>query len=104
MTSATVTSIRAERDVEGFLLDPTQWTEAAAKQIARENGIEELTDRHWLVINAIRDAYLRRHAARSIRVLTKVSGVSIDELYRLFPRNPGNLAGKIAGLPKWRGL
>jgi TusE/DsrC/DsvC family sulfur relay protein len=68
-----MTGIRVDRDAGGFLVDPEQWTEAEAEEIARESGIEELTARHWLVINSIRDADLRRHAAQSIRVLTKVS-------------------------------
>ncbi|MFJ9539091.1 TusE/DsrC/DsvC family sulfur relay protein, partial [Streptomyces sp. NPDC101225] len=34
-------------DDEGFFTDPARWTEPMAEQIARESGIEALTDRHW---------------------------------------------------------
>ena len=37
------------------------------------------------------------------RLLGKTSGVSIKELYRLFPTGPAKTAAKIAGIPKPRG-
>ena len=39
----------------------------------------------------------------SVRLLAKTSGVSIKELYTLFPKGPAKLAAKIAGIPKPRG-
>ena len=41
--------------------------------------------------------------APSIRKLTKESGVSVKELYQLFPKGPAKKAAKIAGLPKPKG-
>jgi TusE/DsrC/DsvC family sulfur relay protein len=101
--SATVSGIPAERDAEGFFLHPEQWTREMAPEIARENGIEHLTDRQWQVIDFMRDAYLKNGAAPSIRTLGKASGVPIKELYQLFPKGPAKLAAKIAGIPKPRG-
>lgn len=103
MTLTTPTDAPVERDPEGFFLQPEQWTEEMAAEIARENGIPELTDRHWQVINFMRNAYLEHGAAPSIRTLGKVSGVPIKELYQLFPKGPAKLAAKIAGTPKPRG-
>jgi len=90
-------------DAEGFLTDPQQWNEEIAAEIAAENGIDQLTDRHWLVINFMRDTYLESGSAPSIRTLGKASGVPIRELYKLFPKGPAKLAAKIAGIPKPRG-
>jgi TusE/DsrC/DsvC family sulfur relay protein len=45
-------------DGEGFLTDPQQWNEQIAEAIARDNGIPELTDRHWLVVRFMRERYL----------------------------------------------
>jgi len=42
-------------------------------------------------------------ALPSVRALSKTSGVSIKELYQLFPKGPAKLAAKIAGIPKPRG-
>ena len=88
---------------EGFFVHPEQWTEAMAPEIARENGIAELTERHWQVIDFMRRAYLQNGTAPSIRTLGKASGVPIKELYQLFPKGPAKLAAKIAGIPKPRG-
>ena len=92
-----------ETDAEGFLTDPQQWNEQLAEQIAVENGIPELTDRHWLVVRFMRERYLATGNAPSIRALGKESGVPVKELYQLFPKGPAKLAAKIGGIPKPKG-
>ncbi len=91
------------RDAEGFLTDPQQWNETVAAEIAHENGILELTPRHWQVVRFMRDTYLEKGEAPSIRTLGKSSGVPIKELYQLFPKGPAKLAAKIGGIPKPHG-
>ena len=54
MTAATLAGISVELDAEGFLVDPSTWTEELAAELARESGIPELTPRHWQVVNYIR--------------------------------------------------
>ena len=103
MTTVTLAGSTVEVDSEGFLLDAEQWNEQIAQEIARANGIEQLTDRHWQVINFMRKAYLQTGSAPSIRSLGKISGVPIKELYELFPKGPAKLAAKIGGIPKPRG-
>ena len=103
MTTLLLTGTPVEVDAEGFLQKPEQWNEAMAEEIARENGIDHLTDRHWQVVSFMRKTYLETGAAPSIRTLGKVSGVSIKELYELFPKGPAKLAAKIGGIPKPRG-
>jgi tRNA 2-thiouridine synthesizing protein E len=90
-------------DAEGFLRDPAQWTEALAEEIAREAGIEPLTERHMQVVRYMRESYLGTGSAPTIRTLGKASGVPVKELYQLFPKGPAKLAAKIAGIPKPRG-
>jgi tRNA 2-thiouridine synthesizing protein E len=87
---------------EGFFTDPSQWREDMAPQIARAEGIE-LTDRHWQVIKFMRHEYESKGTGPTVRVLGKASGVSIKELYQLFPKGPAKTAAKIAGIPKPRG-
>jgi TusE/DsrC/DsvC family sulfur relay protein len=103
MTTVTYAGTPVEVDPEGFLSQTDQWNEQIAAEIAAEAGIAELNDRHWLVINFMRSAYLENGAAPSIRTLGKASGVPIKELYDLFPKGPAKLAAKIAGIPKPRG-
>jgi len=103
MTAVTIAGSHVEVDPEGFLVDAEQWNEQIAAEIARANGIEQLTERHWQVVNFMRKTYLERGSAPSIRSLGKTSGVPIKELYELFPKGPAKLAAKIGGIPKPRG-
>lgn len=103
MTPVTIDGAPVEFDAEGFLSKPEQWTREMADEIAHANGIEQLTDRHWQVIDFMRTTYLDTGSAPTVRTLGKVSGVPIKELYQLFPKGPAKLAAKIAGIPKPRG-
>jgi sulfur relay protein, TusE/DsrC/DsvC family len=103
MTMAEFVGSRVERDAEGFLVHPEQWTRALGEAIAHESGIAELTPRHWQVVDFMRERYLTTGTAPSIRALGKESGVPVKELYALFPKGPAKLAAKIGGIPKPRG-
>ena len=103
MTTATLSGTTVDVDAEGVLTDPAEWTEELAAAIGRENGIPELTPRHWQVVNYMRTTYLDTGQAPSIRSLGKQSGVPIKELYALVPKGPAKLAAKIGGIPKPRG-
>jgi TusE/DsrC/DsvC family sulfur relay protein len=103
MSSVAYAGKQVDVDPEGFLTDPAQWSEEVATEIAAENGIGELSERHWRVVRFMRDTYLESGSAPSIRTLGKASGVPIKELYQLFPKGPAKLAAKIAGIPKPRG-
>lgn len=89
-------------DAEGFLQKPEQWNEELGVEMASELGIT-LTDKHWQVINFMRNRFLTTGSAPSIRTLGKESGVPIKELYHLFPKGPAKLAAKIGGIPKPHG-
>lgn len=103
MTTTLIAEKTVDVDAEGFLTDPAQWTEEIAEAIAREAGIAELTERHWLVVRFMRDRYLSTGTAPTIRSLGKESGVAVKELYELFPKGPAKLAAKIGGIPKPKG-
>ena len=40
-----------ERNEEGFMVNPTDWTKEIAVEIAEGEGITELTDAHWKIID-----------------------------------------------------
>ncbi|MBC8478266.1 MAG: TusE/DsrC/DsvC family sulfur relay protein [Candidatus Delongbacteria bacterium] len=90
-------------DDEGYLVDYKEWTEEMALEIARAEGIEELTDRHLLVINFMRAEFEANGTGPSIRRLNKKSGVPTKELYQLFPGGPAKKAARIAGITKPQG-
>lgn len=91
------------RNAEGFLDRVEDWDQNLALEIARESGIPELTDRHWLVVHYMRDTYIKTGTAPTIRTLGRESGVQVKELYALFPKGPAKLAAKIGGIPKPKG-
>ena len=103
MSTATIAGTAVDLDAEGFMTDPSQWTDAIARSLAREAGIEPLTDRHWQVVRFMRETYLRDGEAPTIRTLGKRSGVPIKEIYQLFPKGPAKLAARIGGIPKPHG-
>jgi TusE/DsrC/DsvC family sulfur relay protein len=103
MTTTLIADAPVEVDAEGFMTRPEQWNESIAAAIAAEHGIDELTERHWLVVRFMRDRYLATGAAPSIRALGKESGVPVKELYALFPKGPAKLAARIGGIPKPKG-
>jgi tRNA 2-thiouridine synthesizing protein E len=103
MTTATIAGTEVAVDDEGFFEVPEQWTEEMAPELARAEGIAELTDRHWQVLRFMRQEYFDKGTGPTVRVLGKASGVPVKELYQLFPKGPAKVAAKVAGIPKPRG-
>ena len=87
-------------DNDSHLAKPEEWSRAIAREVAAREGIYELTERHWAVIDFMRRVYDREEASPAIYRIAKESGVDIGSLYKLFPDGPRQKAAKIAGLPK----
>ena len=103
MTITTIAGTEVDLDDEGFFTQPEQWNETVAAELAAAEGIDELTDQHWTVIRFMRDQYFEKGTGPTVRILGKTSGVSVKELYQLFPKGPAKVAAKVAGIPKPRG-
>lgn len=102
MTTATIAGKDLGVDNEGFMQQPDQWDRSVADAMAADLGMR-LTERHWMVIDYLRNSYLESGRAPTIRTLGKQSGVSVKELYQLFPKGPAKLAARLAGIPKPHG-
>lgn len=89
-----------EVNEEGFLVNADQWTPQVAEEIAVEVGVAPLSDRHWTVLTYCREDAGKEGTAPGLRRISKFSGVGMKELYQLFPKGPGKLAARVAGLPK----
>ena len=85
---------------EGYFTNPDQWTEAMASALAQEEGLGELSDGHWKVINFLRQDYKEKGTMPTIRRVKNAGGIPTKELYDLFPGGPLKISSKIAGLPK----
>jgi tRNA 2-thiouridine synthesizing protein E len=95
-------------DFEGYLVDPMQWTEKVAEELARQEGIA-LGDEHWVVIRFVREYYEQHHIAPDARhvmkhlAATKGAGkAGRNDLFVLFPYGYVKQACKIAGMRKPR--
>ena len=89
-----------ELDEDGFLVTLDQWNEDVAKYLAKEEGVDELNEDHWKVINYLKGYFAEYGIAPMVRKMTKESGYSLKEIYDLFPSGPAKGACKVAGLPK----
>ncbi|MEN8140948.1 MAG: TusE/DsrC/DsvC family sulfur relay protein [Thermodesulfobacteriota bacterium] len=88
-------------DEDGFLTNGMEeWNEAWVDRVKGEEGIEDLSDEHWKVINALQDYYKKNGIAPMVRILSKTTGYPLKRIYELFPSGPGKGACKMAGLPK----
>lgn len=100
MASINVNGVEVEIDEDGFIQDPDKWNEDVAKFLAKGEGVEEMGEDHWKVVNYLRDYYLKFQIAPMIRKLCKETGFSLKYIYELFPSGPAKGACKVAGLPK----
>ena len=97
-----------EVDFEGYVVDPSQWTEKVAEELARQEGIA-LTDEHWVVIRFMREYYEQHHIAPDARHVMKhlaatkgADKAGRNDLFVLFPYGYVKQACKIAGMRKPR--
>lgn len=86
-------------DAEGFFWDAGDWTEEVAEILAKESGIEVLTENQWKVLHFFREYYLNNGRAPMNRHLRQGTGMSLVELESLFPQGIRLGARRLAGLP-----
>jgi TusE/DsrC/DsvC family sulfur relay protein len=103
MTKKTIAGKEVEVNDEGFMTNPAEWTKEIAVEIAREEGITELTPMHWTVIDFSRQSAASGGATPTLRTITTGSGVSTKDLFALFPKGPAKKVARIAGLGKPEG-
>ena len=100
MPDIDVNGKKIEVDEDGFLVNLDDWDEDVAKYLAEQEGINELNEDHWKVIQYLKGYFKEYGIAPMVRKLTKESGYSLKQIYDLFPSGPAKGACKIAGLPK----
>jgi len=97
-----------ETTVNGYLVNIEDWSEDLAGLIAEQEGVE-LTDRHWDLMNYLREEYLTNSQNQpNTRNIVKAMSTKWDQklaqkdIYDLFPKDPSKQGGRIAGLPESR--
>jgi tRNA 2-thiouridine synthesizing protein E len=86
-------------DGEGFLVNRDDWSEEAARELARRDGME-VDERILKYINDAREMYDNDGVVPPIRLFAKAQGVTTKELYDVFKKGPMKLICKWGGLPK----
>lgn len=103
MTTQTYAGETIQVNEEGFLTDPNEWSKNVAVEIAKEEGITELSEAHWQVIDFCRESATESGAAPTLRQITKGTGISTKELFALYPKGPAKKVARISGLGKPEG-
>jgi len=101
---------KIQTDSEGYLVDPADWSEAFARQLAEQENLE-LKQEHWQVIRFQRDWYSERGTQASVREIIKYfrSLWGCDRgcnhyLHKLFPRGgPQKQGNRLASLLRTKG-
>lgn len=103
-----VNGVSIETTEQGYLANYLDWNEDVARKLAEVEGIE-LTDKHWDVVNYLRDEYVNNGQNQPMeRQVLKDMGKkwgtkpTSKDLYTLFPLAPTKQGTKIAGLPAVR--
>ncbi len=89
-----------EVDEDGFIQEPDQWNEELAKALAGTEGVTDMSEEHWKLVNYLRDYYHQFGIAPMVRKLCKETGIPLKRVYELYPSGPAKGACKVAGLPK----
>jgi dissimilatory sulfite reductase related protein len=99
MPRATYAGRSVDVDTAGCLLRPGDWSPEVAQAMAADYSLE-LTPDHWSVIEFVRNDTLETGASPGPLRITRSTGISIKDLYRLFPQGPGKLIPRISGVAK----
>jgi dissimilatory sulfite reductase related protein len=102
MPTKTIAGKTVQVNDEGFLTVPTEWTKEIAVEIAKDEGLADLTDAHWKVIDFCRKSAVNGKSP-TLREITVGANVPTKELFSLFPKGPAKKVARIAGLGKPEG-
>ena len=103
MPTRTIAGKTVQVNDEGFMTNPSEWTKEIAAELAKEEGIAELSESQWKIIDFCRQSAAKSGAAPTLRAITSGTGISTKELFALYPKGPAKKVAKIAGLGKPEG-
>jgi len=103
MATRTIAGITVQINDEGFMTEPAEWTREIAVELAKEEGIGELSEAHWQVIDFCRQTATESGSAPTLRQITTGTGITTKELFGLYPKGPAKKVARISGLGKPEG-
>jgi len=87
-----------EVNFQGFLINPQDWDKNFAIGKALEMKMPRLTDKHWQVINFLRESFEKNQKVPTIYDTCAATRIGLEEFQLLFPDGYHRGAVKIAGL------
>ncbi len=84
-------------DEDGFVRDPSAWTPELAERLGELEGIRGLTDKHRVVIDHVREKFLKLGALPAMRLVCKATGIPKEEIHELF--GSCRAIWRVSGLP-----
>ena len=102
-------NIQVERAAEGYLVNPDDWTDEIALQLAEEEDID-LTESHWMILQFIREYFGEHSVVPDIRhvddYLATENNIDKKEakriIFQLFPYGYVKQACKLSGMRRPR--
>ena len=104
-----LSNTQSARDIEGYIVDPADWSQELARKLASEENLE-LSEDYWQVLEFMREYWLEHRVAPDVRhvieFLVCEKGCDKKEakkhLFDLFPYGYVKQACKIAGMQRPR--
>jgi TusE/DsrC/DsvC family sulfur relay protein len=102
-------NIHVDRDSEGYLVNPDDWTDDIAVELAKEENID-LIESHWQILRFIRKYYNEHNVVPDVRHVddylsteNKINKKDAKKvIFELFPYGYVKQACKISGMRKPR--
>lgn len=102
MSNKVIAGVAVAVNAEGFMTNPAEWTRDIAAEVAKEEGLAELSEAHWKVIDFCR-SNAENGKSPTLRTITNGTGLTTKDLFALFPKGPAKKVARIAGLGKPEG-
>ena len=84
-------------DEDGFVAETERWTSDLAEDIARLDGIADLSAKHWEIIHLVRNRYFTLGALPVMRLVCRAAHLDPLTAHRMF--SSCRSLWRIAGLP-----
>ena len=93
-----VTGLKVRLDEDGFLENPEVWNDDVALWLAKNLlGLPTLSETHWKLVRYLHQYWATHGVCPPIKMVTKATGITYEEMYDLFPEGPGHGACRVAG-------
>lgn len=84
-------------DTDDFFSDVLIWDQEVAERIAHADGIPALTEKHWEIIDKVRNQFFAHGTLPVMRLVCRAAGIDRHKAHTLF--GSCKTLWRVAGLP-----